>query len=286
VPYNVFHHHSGHPTKTGHFSPILLKYPQITMAPPPPPKILSKEARLLLAEQAFKLGQFKSVRKAAKKYGVGRTTLQERLNGVPPRKGRRAPNNRLQLAEEQALVNWILEMERRGFPAYIIDVKRMAEQLIFHRGSLTSPPELGKHWVYRFLSRHPALKACLTRKRDLQRVRQEDPRVIQPWFNLIQRTIERYGIIPADTYNFDETGFAQGLIYGSDARKAVRSSDYVGRIVVTPPGDREWATSIECANALGWMIPSFLIFAGKVHLKDWYRQPLPKDLKTALSDNG
>jgi transposase len=177
-PGNVFHHHSGHPTKTGHFSPILLKYPQITMAPPPPPKILSKEARLLLAEQAFKLGQFKSVRKAAKKYGVGRTTLQERLNGVPPRKGRRAPNNRLQLAEEQALVNWILEMERRGFPAYIIDVKRMAEQLIFHRGSLTSPPELGKHWVYRFLSRHPVLKACLTRKRDLQRARQEDPRVI------------------------------------------------------------------------------------------------------------
>jgi hypothetical protein len=128
---------------------------------------------------------------------------------------------------------------RRGFPAYIIDVKRMATQLIIHRGSSTPPPEIGKLWVYRFLKRHPLVKACLTRKRDLQRARQEDPRVVRPWFDLIQRTIEQYGIVPADTYNFDETGFAQGLICGSGARKAVGSSDHVSRIVVTQPGDRE-----------------------------------------------
>ncbi len=137
------------------------------MVSPQPPKILSKEARLDLAEQAFKLGQFKSVRQAAKKYGVGKTTLQRRLNGVLSQKGRRAPNNKLQPAEERALVNWILEIARRGFPAYIIDVKRIATQLIIHRGSSTPPPEIGKLWVYRFLKRHLSVKACFTRKRDL-----------------------------------------------------------------------------------------------------------------------
>jgi hypothetical protein len=177
-------------------------------------------------------------------------------------------------------------MQRRGFPAYIIDVKRMAEELIVRRGLSTVPPKLGKNWVYRFLKRHPAIKAFLTRKRDVQRARQEDPRVIRPWFDLIQRTIAQYGIVPADTYNFDETGFAMGIISGSGARKVVGSSDHVGRIVVTQPGDREWVTSVEAANALGWMIPSFIILAGKVFLRDWFKQVLPKDIKIALSHNG
>jgi hypothetical protein len=114
------------------------------MAPPPRPKILSKEARLLLAERAFKLGQFKSIWKAAKKYGGARTTLQDQLNRVQLQDGRRAPNNKLLLAEKQALVSWILEVTRRGFPAYIINVKRMATQLIIYRGSSTSPSNIGK----------------------------------------------------------------------------------------------------------------------------------------------
>ena len=162
----------------------------------------------------------------------------------------------------------------------------MATDLINHRGSKNTPPPIGKQWTYRFIKRHPALKAFLTRKRDLQRAQQEDPHVIEPWFRRIHDTISKYGITSDDTYNFDETGFTLGLITGSGARKAIGSSQNVGRITVTQPGNREWATSIECANAQGWMIPSFLIFVGKVHLRDWYKQPLPKDLKVMLSENG
>ena len=140
-------------------------------------------------------------------------------------------------------------MERRGFPAYIIDIQRLATDLINHRGSKNAPPVIGKHWTYRFVKRHPALKAFLTQKRDLQRAQQEDPHVIEPWFRRIHDTISKYGITSDDTYNFDEIGFALGLITGSGARKAIGSSQNVGRITVTQPGNREWATSIECANA-------------------------------------
>ena len=34
------------------------------------------------------------------------------------------------------------------------------------------------------------------------------------------------------------------------------------------------------------MIPSFLIFPVRVHLRDWYKHELSKDLKITLSENG
>jgi hypothetical protein len=96
----------------------------------------------------------------------------------------------------------------------------------------------------------------------------------------------QYGITIEDVFNFDETGFAMGLISGSGARKAVGSLNNVGRITVIEPGNRKWVTTIECVNATGWIIPPFIIFDGKVHLRYWYDQPLPKDIRTGLSDNG
>jgi helix-turn-helix, Psq domain len=115
------------------------------MARPRPPKTASKEARLQLAEQAIKLGQFKSIRRAAKVFNVPRTTLQDQLNGLVPKRGYRAPNNLLLEVEEIELINWILEIERRGFLAYIIDVERLATELISRRGSSTPLPLISKN---------------------------------------------------------------------------------------------------------------------------------------------
>jgi hypothetical protein len=257
------------------------------MAPPHTQKSIQKEARIDLAINGIKKKQFSSQRHATRVCKVVRSTLQGRLKGVRPRKGSPAKNRLLRQTEEDELVRWILEIERRGFPPFIIDVKRLAERLIQRRGESQQPPPIGKLWVYRFVSRHPAIKQRLTRKKDSQRARQERPSVIRPWFQLVQETIERYGIVDGDKYNFDETGFAMGLITGSGSSKAVGSSDNVGRITISQPGDRTWMTGIECANALGWMIPPFVIAPGKVHLRYWYDQSsLPKDMVVALSENG
>jgi hypothetical protein len=192
-------------------------------------------------------------------FKVPRTTLRRRRKEIGPKQGSRAKNNLLLPIEEEQLVQWILEMERRGFPFFIIDVKRSAERLISRRGARSIPPPIGKCWVYRFITHHPALKQRLTRNKDPQRPRQERPSVIQPWFQLIEEITEQYGIVDGDKYNFDETGFAMGLISESGAAKVVGSSDNVGRVTITQPGERTWMTSIECANATGWMIPPLLL---------------------------
>lgn len=52
-------------------------------------------------------------------------------------------------------------------------------------------------------------------------------------------------------------------------------------------GNREWTTVIQGINAMGWAIPSFIIFQGKHHLSTWYHEKdLPRDWVVGVSENG
>jgi hypothetical protein len=98
----------------------------------------------------------------------------------------------------------------------------------------------------------------------------------------VEETRQAYRILDQDVYNFDETGFMMGV---ASTSKVVTSSDTIGRAVDVQPGNRDWVTTIECINALGWSIPPFVILSGKLHQASWYRN-LPADWVIALSDNG
>ena len=96
------------------------------MAPPHRVNSPQKEGRMALALHSLSKKQFKSQRKAAKVYVVPRSTMQTRIKGVPPKQESRAPNRLLLQCEEDKLVKWIHSMERWGFPAFLVDTKRMA----------------------------------------------------------------------------------------------------------------------------------------------------------------
>ena len=66
----------------------------------------------------------------------------------------------------------------------------------------------------------------------------------------------KYGIQDCDFYNFDETGFMMGVICGN---MVVTRADRSGRGKQLQPGNREWATAIECVSSDGFVLPSFLI---------------------------
>jgi hypothetical protein len=90
----------------------------------------------------------------------------------------------------------------------------------------------------------------------------EDREQIEGWFRLVRNTIEKYSILQDDIYNFDEIGFAMGIISTS---KVIARSDRKGRPCTRQPGNREWVTVINSVNALGWALPPFVIFKAKVH---------------------
>ena len=159
----------------------------------------------------------------------------------------------------------------------------MANLLLLERGSTDIQPT-GKNWVSNFIKRHDEIKSSYSRRYHYQRAKCEDPRIIRAWFDLVQITIMQYGIAYEDIYNFDETGYAMGL---TATAKVVTRADMYGRRQVIQPGNREWVTSIECVNSIGWALPPCIIFKGSVHIEGWYQESkLPPNWRIEVSPNG
>jgi hypothetical protein len=133
---------------------------------------------------------------------------------------------------------WILSLDRRGFSPNLKMVGDMANLLLAQR---IPPPAgdlafVGKHWVSNFIKQHRVLKSKLSRCLDYKHVLCNDPVLINKWFKHVEDTIEQYGIVTADIYNFDKTGFQIGA---SAICKVVTSTQTKGRPSVVQPGDTE-----------------------------------------------
>ena len=94
----------------------------------------NQEGRILLAINAIKQGQFQSVRAAAMSYNVPETTLRRRAHGVTPRRDCTPNSRKLTPYEESALVQYILNLDSRGFPPRPQAVQEMADLLLSERG--------------------------------------------------------------------------------------------------------------------------------------------------------
>jgi hypothetical protein len=105
-----------------------------------PPVQTSKEGRISLAVASFQNKPCQSKRALAAAFDVPESTLRTRLQGVRSRDATTPVNRKLSSVEEQSLVQWILDLDSRGFPPHIIDVRRMADALVAARGQ--NPPPL------------------------------------------------------------------------------------------------------------------------------------------------
>jgi hypothetical protein len=127
------------------------------------------------------------------------------------------------------------------------------------------------------------LKSRFSRRYNYERAKCEDIKIIREHFDRIRDTIQEYGILPEDIYNFDETGFAMGLCATA---KVITGSDRYSRPYLLQPGNREWVTAIESVNAMGWALPSYIIFKAKAYIQEGWFDTLPDDWRLDISDNG
>ncbi|BCS24404.1 uncharacterized protein APUU_40848A [Aspergillus puulaauensis] len=246
-------------------------------------ELIEQEGRIQLAINALKNHEIASVRRAAAVFNVPRGTLRDRLQGQQNQQELYNQNMRLSKTQEDYLVQWIISRDERGCAPRHSHIQEMAK-IILQSDSATPPDPLGGNWVTNFLKRHPELKSRFIRRYNRQRAQCEDPKVIMDWFNTYKTICNDKGILPDDIYNFDETGFAMGLI--ATARVVARR-DMPGKPYLIQPGNREWVTIIECINTRGWAIPSTIIFKGKVYIEGWYsEQRIPGDWHIEVSKNG
>ena len=248
----------------------------------PPNQVLASnlEGRILLAIQALKLNQFTSIQAAAKAYNIPHSTLHNWINGMAPWCDCIPNSQKLTPKEEEAIVQYILNLDSHGFPPWPQAVQEMADLLLTEHDT----PPVGKNWTTNFIKRCTEIKTKFNQKYDYKRALCKDPVIIRDWFKLIWNTIGKYGIQEEDIYNFDKAGFLIGVIATA---KVVTSSESRNRLKTAQPGNRKWVSIIQGISLYGWAIPSFIIFKAKNHLSAWYKDPdLPHEWVITLSENG
>ena len=100
----------------------------------------SDESRVVLALQALQDDESLSVLATAKAYNVNRMTLTRRRAGRLSRRDTTPKSRRLTDSEENAIVQYIVELVARSFPPRLRGVEDMANQLLRVRDA----PPVGK----------------------------------------------------------------------------------------------------------------------------------------------
>jgi hypothetical protein len=103
-------------------------------------KSIEQEGRLLLAIQAIKNEEISSLRDAARRFNVPRSTLTDRVNGHQNRSEKRANGHKLSEIEEDLLLQWILSMDDRGGAPRPSTIREMADLLLIKHGSKKIKP--------------------------------------------------------------------------------------------------------------------------------------------------
>ena len=131
---------TGHPTQ-----PHLMLYTTTTMPRQQRSIRTAREGRLNLAIDSIQKNITSIPSRAATLYTILRTTLRRRLQDSLSKAAANAQKRKLLPTKEQSLLQWILDLDRRGSPPHIINVRRMADALLTTRGEDPPPQPIGKY---------------------------------------------------------------------------------------------------------------------------------------------
>jgi predicted XRE-type DNA-binding protein len=239
-----------------------------------------RESDMTIAINTLRTSPHLKISRVARIFHVPRTTLSDRVKGKSSRQDILANLRKLTDLEEEVIVRYILDLDSRAFPPRRSSVEDMANRILADRNG----GRVGKNWTTNFVQRQPNLRTRFNRTMDYQRVLCEDPDAFNAWFKLVRNTIDKYGIVEEDIYNFDETGFVMGQIC---SEMVITSAERQGRPRTAQQGNREWITVIQGVGSDGFTVPPYIIVAGKNHLSTWsYNSPLPQDWRIAVTSNG
>jgi hypothetical protein len=213
--------------------------------PPPKSNLLPQnEADIQLAISAVKSTQILHVRRAASAFNVPESTLRDCCAGKPAQCDCQPNSKKLTQPEEEVIVQHILDLDQHEFaPTYAV-VRDMADKLLAARGA----GQVGQKWPANFVRRTESLTTRFNQVYNRQRALCKDPILISSWFELVEQTKAKYGILDKDVYNFDKAGFMMSKI---TIQLVVTRSGRRGRPKAIQPGNCEWVTVIQRINTAG-----------------------------------
>jgi len=203
-------------------------------------------------------------RPIADKYGVSSSTLHSLVNGHTSMSAFNAAKRKLTHAEEQVLVDFILESSDRALPPSLKSIADHANGILGGRKEPVEP--IGESWVPRFLDRYrDELQTHWSRPLATERARSLNKDAVKHWYELIKENIIDKGIKEHNIYGMDESGFPpanQGVqrVVGRRGTKVQHK---------TGSANRENVTVLVTICADGTALQPTIIFKGKRLLKKW-----------------
>jgi hypothetical protein len=221
--------------------------------------------------------------KTAREFAVPVDRLRRRWKGQKSLFTRQPNGRKLNPAQELALCEYINYFDTVGLSINRAQIGIAANSILeeAHSDKTTEPPQIGEHWLARFLQRHPEFYRRRRRAIDIERATALDKSVVERWFDDYQRVVTEHGILPEDIYNFDETGFQIGV--GQDQyiiTREPRKKLFNGSIT-----NRESVTVLEAVSADGFTCPPLIILSGRQALLRWF-EGLDSDEHIAVTDTG
>lgn len=110
-------------------------------------EVHTQEARIILAINAIYTSKKLSRRSAAKIYNIPYATLSYRMAGRPLRAETRPNRHKLTELEEEVIIQYILNLDDRGFGPRLSGVEDIANYLLATQGA----QRVGKLWAHRFV---------------------------------------------------------------------------------------------------------------------------------------
>jgi hypothetical protein len=166
------------------------------------------------ALEAIRADRDLSTTRAAKLFGVPKSTLQNRLKNGKTRAISHESQQLLTSIEEEQLVAYVSRASKLGSPITLPILLELATEIREKRRLTpsTSPPlpPISRRWTERFRDRHPSLKVVLTRSIDSQRANGANYAAIKHYFDELSKVISKERYPPNAIFNVDETGFSIG----------------------------------------------------------------------------
>lgn len=234
------------------------------------------------AVEAVKAGS--SVRNASEVYNIPRKTLERRVKINNDVKGKMGFSGIFSKEQEHRLVRHVKEMQNRGFPLTISDLRSLAYHFAIQldvKHSFNQQKEMaGYDWVQLFLRRNSDLSLRKAEGISLNRVHAMNHNEVQQYFNLLTKCLEENNLFnkPGHIFNMDETGLQlnnrPGIVLAEKGSRNVCS--------VTSTERGETITLITCCNAEGNFLPPACVMKGKLK-KNEYTDNMPPGSKLYMS---
>lgn len=230
-----------------------------------------------------------SVRGAAEKFGIPKSTLHDHIKGVSKSTGAGGPTV-LSRDVEREIVLACTTLAEMGYGVTRDLVEHIVSQYLLDN-DIPNPfvgGAPGRDWWERFRKRWPCLSERKPQNLSRKRAKAGDPDIINAWFDNLDKVFANIAFDPYDPlfmknrlWNCDETAFS--TCPTSTRILAKRGSRAVHEI----GGDsgHQYITVHCCGSASGELLPPFILYKGKNMYKRWIEGG-PAGALYGVSDSG